>query len=116
MSYDVPWMKLWVADFFMDSRVQLMSNAALGLYFRLLGIEWREGPLSQDHAVLAGITHTTPTEFKKLWPEIEGMFTPDAGRLIQPRLERERSEALDLHEKRKLGGQKTAAQRWGTKA
>lgn len=105
-------MKLWIADFHQDSRVSLMSHAALGMYFRLLCISWNEGPLPADHATLARMTHTSPQGFRKLWPEIAPLFTPTSdGRLMQKRLERERAEAEQLHESRKRGGQMTAAKR-----
>ena len=110
----LPWIKLWVADFITDSRVAMMSNAALGLYLRLLFVEWNEGPFSADHSVLARITHTSFREFAKLWPEIAPLFTQTAdGRLMQRRLERERADAEEQHEHRKAGGKMTAIKRWG---
>jgi uncharacterized protein YdaU (DUF1376 family) len=110
----LPWIKLWVADFITDSRVAMMSNAALGLYFRLLFLEWNEGPFSADHRVLARITHTSFREFAKLWPEIAPLFTETTdGRLMQRRLERERADAEEQHERRVAGGKMTATKLWG---
>jgi uncharacterized protein YdaU (DUF1376 family) len=110
-------MKLWVSDFITDSRVVMMSNAALGLYFRLLCIEWREGPLPDDHAALARMTHTVRREFDKLWPEVAPLFNAgDDRRLFQRRLERERADAQDQHERRRAGGKMTAAKRWGDRS
>ena len=109
-----PWMKLWVNDFHADIRVSTMSNAAIGLYFRLLSIEWNEGPLPASHDLLARITHTSIREFEKLWPEIAPLFTDTMdGRLMQRRLERERTDAEEQHERRKAGGKMTAMKRWG---
>lgn len=106
-------MKLWVNDFHADSRVATMSNVALGVYFRLLCIEWNEGPLPAEHDALAKMTHTPKRELEKIWPEIAPLFVETIdGRLMQRRLERERAEAEEQHERRSAGRKMTAAKRW----
>ncbi len=51
-----------------------LSAAEHGAYVRLLLSYWQDGPLHDDDAVLARITGTTLSEWKKVRPAIQDFF------------------------------------------
>lgn len=77
-----------------------MSLPAVGIYMRLICHCWNEGSLPSDVAILARLSGASKRQMHDLWPSIVGCFKEtDDGRLVHPRLERER-EKQSTHRQR----------------
>ena len=83
--------------------VLTMDLDQIGAYVLLLCEEWDKGFLPNDHVKLAKICQTTPEIFNRVWGEIQDKFHSDGnGRLINDRMEKERSKQ---EQRRKVGKQ-----------
>ena len=111
----------YVQDFLTDPAVLRMDLEEIGAYVKLLALAWREGSLPMDTGALAELVRASPVRFEtKIWPAIGECFIPQDGRLVNPRLERERHEQRrrerarrDLREARTRNARAAAAARWG---
>lgn len=126
MSKDrLPWFRFWVQDFIQDEKVQRMNNEAVGLYVKLLILQWIEGSIPVDCVDLAslrlletlshGETHSEGfchpyAPGQALLNEVQELcFIPHPtlpGRLINPRLDRERLEISKQIEAKREAGRK----------
>lgn len=92
MKERAPAFLFYVSDWLGDDRVIMMSAAERGIYIDLLAHAWREGSLSSDTAVLARIVRESLDDFLKAWERVGECFAArEDGRLVNPRLEKERS-------------------------
>jgi uncharacterized protein YdaU (DUF1376 family) len=90
-----PAFQFYPGDFLSDSKVMLMSNAAVGCYTKLICHEWKDGSIPKNINDIAKLCGESETEMAMLWQSIETCFNPhpkDATKLIHPRLNKERKK------------------------
>jgi len=82
----LPSFPLYPADFFMDTITWELEE--LGLYNRLLYVEWINGPLENEIKKLAKIAGISPKKFTKIYKIMSTKFIHTAdGKLINVKLE-----------------------------
>lgn len=94
MPKELPYYKMYPADFETDARCILMTLEEIGAYVRLLNYAWINNGLPDSHVDLPLILHITPSKFQSLWKRIGPCFTSVDGKLINERQEREREDAI----------------------
>jgi uncharacterized protein YdaU (DUF1376 family) len=95
-----PAFQFYPKDFLSDSNVVGMSMQERGVYITLLCICWQDGSISADPAQLARKCATPLRAFQKLWPAVEKCFRKvAAGRMVHPRLDRERQKQVDYRQR-----------------
>jgi uncharacterized protein YdaU (DUF1376 family) len=95
-----PAFQFYPKDFLSDEKQISMSLAAVGIYMRLICHCWNEGSLPADPAVLARLSGATKRQIAELWPSISPCFkTSEDGRLVHPRLEREREKQATFRQR-----------------
>src|SRR6185369_16029849 len=90
-----PAFQFYPKDFLTDGHVVGMTLAERGAYITLLCLCWTEGSLPSDIGALARRCHVSVAAFTRLWPALEPCFSGSGesdGRLVQPRIERERQK------------------------
>lgn len=87
-----PAFQFYPKDFLTDSHVVAMTLQELGAYVRLLCICWLDRSLPAEPACLARLCRVSPACFARLWPALKPCFAELDGRLVQPRMERERAK------------------------
>ncbi len=92
MREQAPAFQFYPKDFLTDTNVVAMTLQECGAYIRLLCLCWLERSLPVEMAMLARLCRVSPACFTKLWPALAPCFREVDGRLIQPRLERERQK------------------------
>lgn len=115
----LPYFPVWLDDLFGSHAVRMLGQdpALLGGYLLLLFAQWSapECSLPADERELRKLSWLPPRAWKRLWSVVGSSFVPRTdGRLQHPRVEQERSRALDISEKRAESGRKGAAARWQT--
>jgi uncharacterized protein YdaU (DUF1376 family) len=108
-----PAFQFYPRDFLTDSHVIAMALPERGAYITLLCLAWMEGSLPVDHAALAKLCSVPIKAFERLWPALRPCFTVVEGRLVQPRIERERCKQAAYREAQAAAGKASAAKRWG---
>lgn len=105
------WYKKYPKDFYDDEDVKLMELQHIGLYNVLLDHAWTNGSIPDNHEELAKIAHVPRATIGKLWPLVGRKFLPSGnpGRLVNPRQEEERKDALEQSEKNKRVGNANAS-------
>lgn len=107
MPNELPYMRLWVDDLMSDPDVYGMSVDEFGAYLRLLCVAWRKGSIPSDEAACAKAIGVTPRRFSRLWETVGQKWESNGnGGLVNPRQERERAEATELHRRRVKAGRK----------
>lgn len=100
-----PAFQLYAADFYMDTIT--WSNEEVGIYNRLLWVQWINGPLPNDDNELKGITKTTDKKWSKTWPKIGKKFVDNGnGGLINLRLEKQRETQLQYQQSQSESGKR----------
>ncbi len=108
-----PAFQFYPGDFLADEHVDSMTLAERGAYITLLCHAWRSGSIPCTPPQLARMLHISRGAMAKLWPNISPCWVPGAqGRLVQPRLERERAVQAAYRSDRAANGRKGAAKRW----
>ena len=109
-----PAFQFYPSDFLADPIVQAMSAAERGVYITLLCVQWIEGSVPDNPALLARICRETPEAFRALWEIVGTKFQPgpEKGTLLNPRLERERDVLAEYQERRSEAGKAANASRW----
>lgn len=110
----LPWFPFYGRDFFEDEHVQLMSNAQIGMYLRLLQFQWIEGsiPSSIASSSAMGLRHASydeaqaKTEFATVMAMCFTEHSP--GRIYNQRLDDVRRQQLNEMERKRAGGLATA--------
>lgn len=90
-----PAFQFYPKDFLTDEEQASMTIAEAGVYIRLLCACWNHGSLPADLSRLAKLAGATLAEMRRCWPAVSVKFLPhpmEDGRLINPRLEREREK------------------------
>jgi uncharacterized protein YdaU (DUF1376 family) len=103
-----PAFQFYPKDFLHDSNVVLMNLTERGAYITLLCYCWSEGSILNDPSKLAKFCHVSPSVMRRLWVAIAPCFRPaeEPGRLIHPRLERERQKQLEFKRRQSENGRK----------
>jgi uncharacterized protein YdaU (DUF1376 family) len=102
-----PAFQLYSNDFFVDTITWELDE--LGLYSRLLFVEWSNGPLPNDHKKLAKIAGISPKKFSNLFQIVSSKFVlNDDGNLVNVRMEKAREKQVKYAESRK----EIAHKRW----
>ena len=114
MIHKPPAFQFYPGDWLSDENVVLMSNAARGLYITLLCHCWLEGSIPADLNKLSKISNEKRKNFEKIWREVESCFSKngDTGRLINNRLEKERTKQEHYRKERSESGKMGANKRW----
>ena len=106
-----PAFQLYAGDFFVDTITWDLDE--LGLYTRLLFIEWTNGPLPSDPKRLAKIAGTSLKKFNYLFEMVSPKFIQNGeGFLINERLEETRQAQKQFIENQREKGKKRASERW----
>jgi len=102
-----------VIDWLTSETVRAMSNAAKGVYLDLLCRQWRDGSIPSDVAKLARLCNEPLDVFADLWEEVWPNFTEtESGRLVNLRMERDRTEQDQARIAKSEAGKKGMASRW----
>lgn len=107
-----PAFQFYANEFLMDEHVALMSLQERGAYITLICKCWNEGTLPADLERLSKLCGAPLATFRKLWPAIEPCFRANGdGRLMHPRLEKERKKQRDFRRRQS----DAAAKRWDSR-
>jgi len=87
-----PAFQFYPKDFLTDSNVMAMTLQEVGAYTRLLCLCWLEGSLPTQMDSLSRLCRVSTVCFSRIWPALAPCFEEVAGRLVQPRIERERNK------------------------
>ena len=102
-----PSFQFYPQDFLASDSVAQMTPEEVGLYVLLLCRAWVGPGLPTDVARLARLVGVEPTRFEEIWSGPLGTcFEEVDGRLVNPRMERERAFAKSLSAKRAISGAK----------
>jgi|21_taG_2_1085346.scaffolds.fasta_scaffold08163_1 uncharacterized protein YdaU (DUF1376 family) len=110
-----PAFQFYPGDFLSDSKVMLMSNAAVGCYIKLLCHCWNDGSISTKIEDIAKLCGEHADAMAMLWESIETCFKThpkDDTKLIHPRLDKERKKQKENRKRRVSAGKKGAKARW----
>lgn len=105
-SIKAPAFQYYPKDFLTDSNVLAMSLTEIGAYWKLISICWIDDTLPTSPAALARLVGVPQAHFARLWPAIAPCFKEKSGRLIHPRLERERAAQAAYRAKQADNGKK----------
>jgi uncharacterized protein YdaU (DUF1376 family) len=109
-----PAFQFYAADFLADENVMAMTLEERGAYITLMAVEWREGSIPAEPKRLARIVGATLAEFEAIWGILGECFVEgEPGRLVHPRLERERGKQAAHRERQSQAGKEGAEKRWG---
>lgn len=114
-----PAFQLYVKEFLSDANQAGMSLQESGAYIRLMCFEWNEHGkgLPDDFTRCARMIGATPPQMRTMWKALRGCFVdhPNApGRMLHPRLEKERQKQETFKRRRSYAGKKGAEVRWQT--
>lgn len=87
-----PAFQFYPKEFLMDGNVAGMSLQERGAYITLICVCWQEGTLPVDPKRLANMVGVPFRQFNNLWPALSVCFRETEGRLVHPRLEKEREK------------------------
>jgi uncharacterized protein YdaU (DUF1376 family) len=116
MSEGLPWFKIWAAETLSDERFSGWTMEERGAWFTLIVHAWREGSIPSDQQSLGRLCHCDSQAMRALWSAIGDRFVEapgKPGRLVSPRLERERDEGKERLQRAKEAGSSGASKRWG---
>ncbi len=123
MGVRKPWFPFYVYDFWQDESVLAMTFEEVGLYVRLLSLQWIEGSIPADVDRVARIVGLSSDALAMLWPPLAPCFPPvknDPTRLANPRLAAIVDQQMDVHRKAveagRLGGQASQRRSSGAQA
>lgn len=109
MASGLPYMRLWVDDLLADLVEMGLTDEEFGVYMRLLLVAWKKGGIPADPKARARFVTASAPRLEALWPAFEHKWESDGnGSLVNPRQERERTEALAKSEL----ARKAAEARW----
>lgn len=104
MAKAMPYYPMYAFDFDEDPNVLAMNLSEVGLYLLALNEAWKRGSIPDDPASLANLIRRPVADVKRAWLKVQtcwiGNGTP--GRLINPRLEKEREKAASISEARSV--------------
>ena len=116
MAERAPAFQFYPADFLADENVAAMTLEERGAYITLICHCWTEGSIPSDGKRVARLLHIPSKRLALLWHTLSTCFTeaPENGRLVQPRVERERDKQRERRERNiqagQMGGRQKAKQ------
>lgn len=108
-----PAFQFYPKDYESDENVKLMSLEQEGAYLRLLCHAWLHGSIPEEVGPLARICRVSRRKMAGLWPGVRLCFEPRDGRLVNPRMERDRADLDAFRRERSESGRRGARSRWG---
>jgi uncharacterized protein YdaU (DUF1376 family) len=93
MASSYPWFPFYVDDFFLDEKVQCMNHAQVGMYLRLLSLQWQEGSIPSDPTKLSAILGIDANAFRTQCDWVSECFKQcvnNTSRMQNSRMEHER--------------------------
>ncbi len=115
MPSPLPYMQHYHRDWMSSSTVQLMSVTAEGIFFRLCMVQWEDGSLPSSPDKLKRLSRADSEEWAKFEEFLEECFPESDNVRKNPRVDRDRVQALENLAKKSQGGRATAEKRWGGK-
>jgi uncharacterized protein YdaU (DUF1376 family) len=111
-----PWFAFYASDWLSSRNICLMTPEQRGGYIQLLCHAWLSDDcgLPDDDAELAILSGLNGS-WDSCKTAIRKCFKVDSGRLLNPRLLKEKSAILEILESRSKAGKKGARKRWGGK-
>jgi uncharacterized protein YdaU (DUF1376 family) len=110
-----PAFQFYPKDFIGDEDQAAMTCEQAGAYIRLICHEWNEGSIPDDADRCARLCGADPRRFRvDGWPAIRACFVAhptEPGRLVHPRLEKERAKQASYRTGKVRAGLASAAQR-----
>lgn len=107
----MPRMPWYPSSFFATTRTWPLIARAI--YRELLDISWDAGGLPPDPKTLQSMIGATASEWSRAWPLVAPKFSPGPdGLLRNDRLEKHRTEAIELHKMSHLKAKDAAVKRW----
>lgn len=103
-----PAFQFYAAEYLADENVALMSLEEEGAYIRAIAYCWREGSIPSDTEKLQRLLKGASTTVVRVVKECFNQHPTDIGRMVHPRLEREREKQRLWKEKSSDGGKKSA--------
>jgi uncharacterized protein YdaU (DUF1376 family) len=111
-----PAFQFYASDFISDENVVLMNNQEVGCYIKLLCFCWKQGSIPNDIDKIGKLCGENSSVMAQLWESIKPCFKENGhGRLVNPRLEKEREKQKAFRKERSESGKKGAAKRWKDK-
>ncbi|MBL8863036.1 MAG: DUF1376 domain-containing protein [Planctomycetes bacterium] len=99
-----PAFQFYPSDYLSGRKTRRLTLEQRGAWLELICSEWLDGPLENDHAELARIIGVSLKDFLRIWQGLDRCFELQGGKLVNPRLERERSYQEENRERwRELG-------------
>lgn len=112
---EAPAFQFYASDFLGDPAVIAMTLEERGAYITLLCIAWMQEGISADTDTIRRMLHATPRRFERMWPAIESCWKSNGnGRLVNPRMEKVRTEQRKYLESRSRAGKLGMKKRWGS--
>lgn len=109
-----PAFQFYPKDYESDENVKMMSLEQEGAFLRLLCHSWLHGSIPSEVAALAKICRVPPSKMARLWPGVAPCFTEKtAGRMVNPRQERDRAAQEQHRAERAEAGKRGAEKKWG---
>jgi hypothetical protein len=113
-----PAFPLYAQDFISDENVVLMNNQEVGCYIKLLCFNWKQGSIPNDIDKIARLCGEDGGVMAELWQAIKPCFVElkkSPGRLVNPRIEKERQIQQRYRDGQSERGKLGAAKRWKNK-
>ena len=105
----LPYYKWLWRDWRANRRVQRLHYVAKGLYRELLDEQWCEGFIPPDVETLADICGCPLSVMQEHWTSLQDLFeTQEDGRLVNRKLEQQRTAEDSIRAAKARGGQKSA--------
>jgi hypothetical protein len=111
----LPWFPMHAAELLADENFTVWSLEERGAWLTLIARCWLEGTIPSDLTSLAKLLRCDGGAMRLLWSGIGSRFIEapgQPGRLISPRVERERDRARSLIRQKVEAGKKGAKARW----
>ena len=96
MAKTLPYFRWFPADAETDDDYASMTNSQVGLYHRLLNRAWLNYGIPNDPEAIRKMLRLDAREFRRDWEQVRHKFVADPqqlNRLVNPRMEEERSHA-----------------------
>jgi uncharacterized protein YdaU (DUF1376 family) len=98
-----PAFQFYAGDYLSDYNVVCMNMAQRGIYITLLAHSWLEEGIPDNDEKIRRLCGT-PTEWEDDWNVVKECFELVDGKLVNPRMERERQKQIERSEKARING------------
>jgi uncharacterized protein YdaU (DUF1376 family) len=106
------WFPLYM-DLWKGESVRKLSMAARGVYLDMLLLQFSEGSIPKDLALIARLIGCYKEELENVWPEIQDKFRDgENGRIFNPRMAQIRHEQEEKSQMFRESGSNGAKKRW----